>query len=265
MCDLGRIGRMHMDGLKSIVRAVRNHASVLCAGSFNWREAQEYELRHSRTWISDNFESLFARIQTARERGERWPGPHGQVLKEFFAGDLVRWREFAEHISGRTCLEIGAGPCGALAIWWWVRRRIVIDPLVEEYRQLCLSIFGRTWYGEEIELYARPAESFIKELAHTIDGAIICRNTLDHCEEPMSVLQSISDYAAPGCVLLLWTDLWHPEGQDAGHRNITNDSASFERVVSTLGFDILRAFADHDRATTNYGCCATKRQPAQPE
>lgn len=254
-----------MDGLQSIVRAVRNRASVLYAGGFSWRAAQEYELGHSRRWISDNFESLFGRMQTAGDTGERWPGPHRLVMKEFFAGDLEEWREFAEHISGRTCLEVDAGPRGALAIWWWARRRIVIDPLVEEYKRLCLSMFGKSWYGEEIELYASPVENFIKELAHTIDGAIICRNTLGHREDPMAVLQSISDYAAPGCVLLLWTDLRHPKGRDAGHRNITKDSAGFERVVITRGFDVLRAFADHDRATINFDCCATKRPTAQRE
>ena len=124
---------------------------------------------------------------------------------------------------------------------------------------MSLRLFGKTWYTDDIELHPLPGEHLIDELNCQIDGAIICRNVLDHCDKPMKVLENIAAYAKPGCYLLLWTDLWHLRGHDEGHSNITLDRNAFEQHISSLGFEILYSFEDGQRHTINYGCHARKR------
>ena len=252
----------NINGMGRFLEILRRFASSIGIKDFNWSEAQEYELRNSQCWLKENFESLFPMIEAARQRSELWPGPLDLVVKEFFAARREEWMEFATYIKDKTCLEVGAGPCGALAIWWWVKRRIIVDPLIAEYKRISLELFERTWYTDDIELYAQPAERFIAELSNRIDGAIICRNTLDHCEKPMLVFRNMAAYAKAGCHLLLWTDLWHLKGHNEGHRNITKDKEAFERKVRDLGFEILYSFEDVQRPTINYGCHARKRTVA---
>lgn len=248
-----------ISGIRRFSGIIRGFAAKVGLESFVWSKAQEHEIGSSERWIKENFESLFARIETVKASGEHWPGSLDLLIHEFFNGQKEEWSEFAAYISDKTCLEVGAGPCGALVGWWWVRRRIVIDPLVTEYRRITLELFERTWYTDEIELLALPGERLVGELVGMIDGAVICRNTLDHCENPMSVLENIAAYCRPGCYLLLWTDLWHPGGHGEGHRNITKQKDTFQRSINDLGFEILYSFEDVDRPTINYGCRARKR------
>lgn len=245
----------------AIYQLLQRFTSAMGLERFDHRRAQKYELRFSENWIKENFESLYARLKEAKAQGERWPGPLELVVKEFFAGCLRDWGEFAALVEGKTCLEIGGGPCGALAIWWWIKRRIIVDPLVQQYKQISLQLFERSWYTDDLELYAQPAERFIPELSSAIDGAVICRNMLGHSERPMLVLENIAAYAKPGCYLLLWTDLWHLKGHNEGHRNITKDRKGFERKIKDLGFEILYSFngARQDGSTIDYGCRARKR------
>jgi len=224
---------------------------------FAWSAAQQYEQQHSERWIQENFETLFARIEAARRAREISCG--SLLVSEFFSNDDGRWLEFARNVQDKTCLEVGAGPCGELAHWWWLKHRFVIDPLAAEYKRVSLQLFQRTWYTDDMRLYSQPAERVIDELRGAIDGAIVCRNTLDHCDNPFLVLSNIAAYAKPGCQLLLWTDLWHPSGHDAGHRNIIREKKAFEQQLNALGFDILYSFEDRERPTINYGCRAKKR------
>lgn len=245
-------------GVRGFFRRLGN--SMGLGRRFDHRRAQEYELRHSERFYRGNFENLYAEIEAAKANEERWPGRGELEVNGFYGGSQQTWRELAAHVEGKTCLEIGPGPCGALVAWWWVKRRIFIDPLIEEYKRISLEHFKRTWYTDDLELYAQPAEDSIPELVGAIDGAIICRNTLDHCADPMRVLENIGAYAKPGCYLLLWTDLWHLHGSGEGHRNITKDKEGFEKSIRELGFEILYSFdgVRQDGSTIEYGCRARK-------
>jgi hypothetical protein len=246
-------------GMKDFFGTLRKLIARIFNHKFVWSKAQDYELRASERWLKENFEGLYPRIQSAKAAGEYWPGPGSLVVSEFFAGRYEQWLEFAMDIKDKVVLELGAGPCGALAICWWIKRRIVIDPLILDYKQMSLRLFGKTWYTDDIELHALQGEHFIDELSCQIDGAIICRNTLDHCESPFRVLDNIAAYAKPGCQLLLWSDLYHPFRHGEGHSNITSDRNAFEQHISSLGFEILHSFQDVQRPTVNYGCRARKR------
>jgi hypothetical protein len=68
----------------------------------------------------------------------------------------------------------------------------------------------------------------------------------------------MSEYAQPGCRLLLWTDLDHHGTEDIGHYNITLDVEAFKRLVETFGFRIVRTCQDTNRPELNWGCFAIK-------
>lgn len=243
-----------------LLRRVRDFMGGIFSRGFSHDQSLRYELSSAEHFIEMNFESLFAEIETAKNKGERWPGRDELEVDGFYGGSHQAWMELAKHVEEKTCLEIGPGPCGALVCWWWVKDRIFIDPLIDEYKRLSLGRFKKTWYTDDLNLLAQAAEDLIPDLVGAVDGAIICRNALDHCADPMSVLKNISAYAKPGCYLLLWTDLWHLTGHDAGHRDITKDREGFQESIKHLGFDILYSFDSvrQDGSTIEYGCRARK-------
>ena len=58
---------------------------------------------------------------------------------------------------------------------------------------------------------------------------------------------SISEYAAKGCYFFFWSDLWHKEGNDEGHRNITKSPWVIEWLIEALGFEFIHGVKDqHD-------------------
>lgn len=118
----------------------------------------------------------------------------------------------------------------------------------------------KLFFTDDIKCYSQEAEKYIQDLEHSITGFVFSRNTLDHCENPWLILENISRYAAPGCILLLWTDLWHLKDIDEKHGNIIRDKDIFEEKLISLGFKIDSVFSDvrEDKSTIEYGCIATK-------
>lgn len=223
-----------------------------------FKSAQWYELISAKGSINRSFAELIVALDTAKAAGNLWQGPNDL----FFGGDEALFRGFVEHVRDRSCLEIGAGPYGYLSPCYWIKRRVVIDPLVDQYREHQMRSFGRTFWTPEIETHALPAEQIVPQLCGAIDGAIICQNSLDHGEDPLAVLNAISEYAAPGCFLLFWTDIWHIKGTDIGHRNITRSQEVMPKILSGLGFSIVRTSITHRKPnahTIEYGCLARKR------
>jgi hypothetical protein len=145
-----------------------------------------------------------------------------------------------EHVRERTNLEIGSGPFGYLAPCYWMKRRIVIDPLIDKYRTYQLTHFGKTFWTAEIETHAVPAEQLVESLRGAVDGCIVSRNALDHMDDPLAALEAIGSYAASGCYLMLWSDIWHRDGGDIGHRNITKSPAALDKMLDGLGFAIVQ-------------------------
>jgi len=228
---------------------------------FNHYRAQQYESNSAKIFIEEHFEGLYSRINAFKMNNIKDPGINELDVNGFYEGNENIWHKFATFIEGKTVLEIGPGPFGAIVGWWWVKNRIVIDPLIEDYKNTSLSIFHKTVYTDDIIQYSQPAEEKIPELINKIDGAIICRNALDHCENPMAILKNIADYSKSGCYLLLWTDLWHLHTLDEGHKNITKDKTGFEKQIRDYGFEILYSFdkVRKDASTIEYGCRARKQ------
>ncbi len=222
---------------------------------FDHVKAQEYEMHHAEQWIRENADWVWPLFDNAKGGARE---VHDIVFKEFFAGDRSVWEEFAQWLDGKALLDVGSGPVPTPSVWQWPARRYVIDPLAAEYDRVVRQLFGRSWF-EGVTLFPEAAEHNVVDLNGKIDGAVYCRNCLDHCAEPYLVLSNLARYAAPGSALLLWTDLFHLDGPDAGHSNITKDKNGFRRLIENLGFKIIRESPEAlGRPTVNFGCFAVK-------
>lgn len=226
-------------------------------GHFSHAYAQEYERNFAAQAIRADFPRLWSSYQEAMASGSLWHGPDDQ----WFQGDTTLWEQFVEHVRGRLCLEIGSGPFGYLGPARWIERRAIIDPLVDFYRSEEVQVAGGTFFDESVKTYALVAEEPVPELRGAVEGCIVCRNVLDHTEDPLAVLGNISDYAAPGCYFLLWTDLWHLNGPNEGHRNITRSSPVMDALLDGSGFDVLKHGTAIRSCTeyVEYGRLARKR------
>jgi hypothetical protein len=214
------------------------------ARGFVHADAQRYERSFAENAIRSDFERIWSAAQAAKAEGSLWHGPDDQ----WFQGDKALWEAFVAHVRCRLCLEIGSGPFGYLGPAWWIERRAVIDPLVDFYRAAELEVAGGTFFGEGVETYAVAAEELVDGLVGAVGGCVVCRNALDHTEDPLAVLWNIAHYALPGCFFLLWTDIWHLAGPNEGHRNITRCPEVLDRLLEGLGFEILKRGAAVRRA-----------------
>jgi hypothetical protein len=226
-------------------------------GGFDHRAAQTYEMLSARGRMRRDFPRVHADWERERAAGGLWQSADDQ----WFLGKKDLWTAFVAHVTDRTNLEIGSGPFGYLASCYWMKRRIVVDPLVDKYRAYQMKHFGRTFWTAEIETHALPVEQMVESLRGAVDGCIVSRNALDHMEDPLAALEAIGAYAAPGCYLLLWSDIWHRDGGDVGHRNITKSATALDKMLDGLGFDIVQNGAGlrNPDQYTEYSRLARKR------
>lgn len=203
---------------------------------FNHKSAQKYEFNSARVAILNDFDTVYQKWEECKKYGGLWQDDSNQ----WFQGDSIAWNEFVEHVRNKKCLEIGSGPFGFLSFCYWIKDRVIIDPLIDEYKNFQKGCFDKTFFTDDIKTYSKNSELLIEDLVGKVDGAIICRNALDHCDNPFEVLDNVAKYATKGCYFLLWTDIWHLGPLDEGHRNITNSSEDLDRKMIELGFKILK-------------------------
>jgi hypothetical protein len=205
--------------------------------TFDHALAQKFEWNNNRQVIEGTFQQLYADVMSDRAAGGIWHNAGDQ----FFCRDEELFASFVEHVRDRKCLEIGSGPYGFLLPAPWIKDRTIIEPLANEYRQAQLDLIGETFLTDDVRVYTTGAELVIDDLVGKVDGAIICRNALDHCEDALAIIANMSKYAASGCYLLLWTDIWHLQGiEDDGHHNITRSVEVMDALLEGLGFEILK-------------------------
>ncbi len=229
---------------------IKNLISFKDYTKFDHIKAQTYEINYAEKWLDNNFERVYLDVSDKKKQKR-------VVSDEFFKNNYL-WNKFVKYIENKTCLEIGSGPAGALIRWYWTKKRIIIDPLASEYKRLSLEKFGKSLFTEDMILHAQNAETYIPYLLNKIDGAIVCRNVLDHCKNPIKVIENISKYAKSGCYLLLWSDIYHKKGHNEGHTNITKSKSKFENFVKRNSFKIRYKFSLGKRDTINFGCVVIK-------
>lgn len=229
---------------------------------FNHKIAQKGEFKSSIHFMTsgNKFMELVYKVEALKNRNLYeeiiYPLCH---ISNFFR-DIKEYKTFLDNIQNKHCLEIGSGPVGFLGLMPWIKKRIIIDPLLDKYKNFQLSHFGKTFFTNDIQKYSQNAEIFISSLENSINGCIVIRNALDHCEDPWKILKNISRYASIDCKLLLWTDLWHLRDIGSEHRNIIKDKGIFEKKLIEFGFRIENAFSDvrDGNSTIEYGCIAVK-------
>jgi hypothetical protein len=241
--------------LKNIVGLDRRGPAIAPA-AFDHAKAQEYEWRNNAVVIRDHFPEVYSAVQADLASGGLWY----RAEHQFFEGDEVLYNAFVARVRDRKCLEVGSGPFGFLPPLSWIKNRIVIEPLAAKYRDAQLQQLGKTFFTDDLKVYATNAEDLQTELIAAIDGAIICRNALDHCEDALTILYNLSRYATAGCYFLLWTDTWHLDGVDDGHHNITKSPEVLNALLSGLGFDVIKNVKPvRESGYIEYGCVALKR------
>lgn len=236
----------------------RNRSRDAEVTGFQHADAQRFEFEFARKTMDEAYPRLLGEWRSAKASGGLWQHAGDQ----WFQGDTALFDTWVEHVRGRKCLEIGSGPFGHLAPCWWIADRVVVDPLVDQYREYQVRNWGESWF-EGVRTISGPAEEIVTDLVGRVDGCIVCRNALDHCEDPLAVLDAVSEYAAPGCFLLLWTDLWHLQGHDEGHHNLTRSVRLMDKLLDGLGFDVLKtgALIRDPQEFIEYGRLAVKREP----
>ncbi|OYQ66047.1 hypothetical protein B9G53_05680 [Pseudanabaena sp. SR411] len=223
-----------------------------------WEISQNYEFKYAIAFMNTpDFRTLAKSVHDG-EMNISTGYVNNLILNEFFAGEEALWHEFVNQISGKTCLEIGPAVLSVLSTWDVVQESHVVEPLIEQIENWQRSNFGFSVF-EGLKTHSHGAEKFIPELSAKIDGAIFCRNCLDHTPKWPFILGNISKYAASGCRLLLWLDLDHHGVADDGHYDITTDPEEFKNLVDALGFDIVREYSCQERFELNWGCFAIKR------
>ncbi len=222
-----------------------------------WELSQDYEFEHAYRFMdSEAFRKIHDDLVNGRLRVSEGK-TNELMLQEFFESSLEEWHTFVAHITGKTCLDIGPCVLSPLAAWDVAAARHIVEPLHEKIEAWQIEHLGKSAF-EDLICHSQQAEEPVEALRGAVDGAILCRNMLDHTPQWPFVMQTMSEYAAPGCRLLLWVDLDHHGTEDIGHYNITTDVEAFKRLVQTFGFRIERTFQDANRAELNWGCFAIK-------
>jgi hypothetical protein len=230
---------------------------------FNHAAAQKFELDFGVYYMKEKgqFASAYASWEQAKQEGAGSATAYERINSHHdnFFRDKAEFDAFCEKTKGKRCMEIGSATEGVLVLMPWIKDRILIDPLIIKYRDAQLEHAGKTFLVD-IDLRGQIAETVIPEYVGTVDGAIVCRNTLDHTADPWTIIENMATYAAPGCALLLWSDIWLLRPVDVGHRNITKNPQEMEDKLKALGFDIVRTLPHiEDRPTIQYGCVAVKK------
>jgi len=187
---------------------------------YNFTEAQKHELEWQEAFIKSSLKPEYDQLQESDS-------------DNLLASWLPDPKEFLKHTKRKTGIDVGCGSIPMLRYPCGLGKRIVIDPLADEYKRIQIAEWGGSFFDNVIVI-SKPAEEF---LTIKVDGVIIFRNALDHADDPLKILYNLSQYALPGCYFLFWTDLWHNDEPDPGHKNITKCSKMMDIILKALGWE----------------------------
>lgn len=212
-----------------------------------WNDAQSFEI---------DWQRIHKFIKPRDSDAARLESPEMRLPKQYVS---MIWEKAAK--GHNTCIEIGSGPAlGFIKDVPDSNKRIIIEPLCEQYAELRKQ-YGLTFKDEDsIVSYPRGGDIFISELKDSAD-IIFSHNVVDHTPEWPFILGNISEYARTGCLLYLANYIDHHEEQVSGHFNITYNPEKYLRLIRQFGFEIIWSdyWADSTaRAETWVSCFARK-------
>jgi len=223
----------------------------------SWSLAQEYEWKATVEFMAtDSFGTLarntnLGSFLSSNGYRDSW------IINEFFGGVASEYDSFLESIRDKKVLDIGPCLASPLCNWDETREKFIVEPLLPKVVPWQRDRFGFSLF-DGMTLFSTPAEITEPTLVGLIDGAIYCRNCIDHSPYWPFILANISKYAQRGCYLLLWSDIYHGESVDDGHFNIVQDSLLMRNLIEALGFSVEYEFSKPERGGKNWGCVATK-------
>jgi len=203
----------------------------------DWNAAQAYEWRATVELMStEGFRTLAQQIYTGKFKSST--GHRDELmLGEFFGGNLDLYNSFLENIRDKKVLDVGPCLASPLSNWDETGEKFIVEPLLPKVVPWQRDRFGFSLF-DGMTLFSTPAEITEPTLVGLIDGAIYCRNCIDHSPYWPFILANISQYAQQGCYLLLWSDIYHGESVDDGHFNIVQDSLLMRNLIQALGFSV---------------------------
>ena len=189
-----------------------------------------------------------------------------QFFSENYGGCRADYPEFVEHLKDKALLDIGGSFGSITSRWTYVKRRILIDPLVDQINAFIKENGREPWYDvDNVVQYSVPAEELLFPLINSVDGCIYSRNCLNHTQNAWKILDNIAEYAMEGCYLLLWNQTWY-DGNEKGHCSMTRNPQEVEDYIINRGFKIINRIDDNAhraegqklRIDQQYGCVARR-------
>jgi hypothetical protein len=181
------------------------------------------------------------------------------------------WEEiYRSKVIGKTCMDVGCGMDGMIPFWKDAHRRILVDPLVDEYSKaideymISKNKNGINWLKEcEFKPYS-ALDQKMDDMVGKVDGILVFRNALDHYNgSQLSFLKRVLSFLAPRGLLFFWSELTH-SSVDPGHHNCDLTKESIQVVLKELDFEVLKPVtAVHGPGYilgTDFGCIAVKRE-----
>ena len=200
------------------------------APAFDFNQAQIHELSYHVRYIKNHFPDEWEALERRKLTGDI-----DFDVNDYFEGNQEQFEIFLNHIEGKKSLEIGCGCIPDTKEFYKVKDRIVLDPLADNYKKVEEMYFNRSFF-EGYTIYNQKAEERIDELVGKVDGMIYFQNALDHTDDPLSILDNVSEYAMPGCYLIFFSDIWHIIPPNAGHRSITRSVPIMDKLFRGMGF-----------------------------
>lgn len=245
---------MILKPLQRISKLLTHNAPVV---KKEWSRSQDYEWNAAKEFMETTFfhqiAAEFSSGDLKFSRGYR----DTSLITEFFAGSNLEYENFLEDIKGKSCLDIGPCISSPLSQWDHTGESFIIEPLIDKVEKWQIEEFGFSFF-DGLHTINAPAEYTQEKLIGKIDGAIFCRNCIDHSPLWPFILGNIARYASQNCYLLLWTDLDHGSEADEGHYDIVKEPQLFKNLIESFGFDIIHEYSDLKREGVNWGCLAKK-------
>lgn len=186
-----------------------------------------------------------------------------------FCTEQGEWeRVYQSNVIGKTCMDVGCGMDGLVPFWRDASRKILIDPLINEYSfaineyMNSRKIGGINWIKDN-ELYPFPAYApQLDHLVGAVDGVLVFRNAMDHDSGKQSLLlERVLSFASSGCLLFFWTELTHLH-LDPGHHDSELSKEEILNMLTSLKFNILRhvtpVHGPRYKPGIDFGCVAKK-------
>lgn len=222
---MGAAAKLPLPARRVVVRSTRSIVRVLGIKSKSelafWADVWDKSIRDGGLWGERTLELAGDSEVAADYTERRWQQARAEVrrvLQEVGLDDPA-------YFDGKVVADIGPG-CVGFPDACPAKQSFGIDPLAEDYRAAGLLLKSDAIY------LSVPAES-IPLVSETVD-IFVCRNSLDHVDDPVQVLAEIMRLLRPGGELFLNVDLDHPASPTEPHE------ISRERLIRWLdGFEIL--------------------------